>query len=256
MDRLKMVMRLNAVSCVSFGLLFIVLPQAVAGFLGDVPRAVILFLGLGLLGNGGHLSVASSRAGILKAEVIWFSLGDFLWWLASFGLIAAHIWITTPWGIFATVVVAVMVGALGVVQLWILGLRAHGNTVKEHFSAIGASWMALPLWVMVWLVMLNATFLAAFAFLPDRIGEVTLLAYVATAPLLAGQVGHDAGLRRILGLAHLVPWVPLLIWLVLVPPATPYTLLLTGVLAICLAFDVNDLRLFLKGDRKVLGAGA
>ena len=254
MNSLKFVMRLNATSCVSFGLLFIVWPHAVATFLGEIPPNLILILGIGLLANGAHLIATSIRTNVREIEVIWFSLGDFTWWLATLFLVIANLWITTTWGIVLAVIVATVVAGLGVAQLWILGLHSHGHTSKEHMKAFATSWMALPLWVKTWLVFLNGVFLFALALLPDKIAEVTLVAYFATAPLLAGQVGYDGGLRRILGLAHLVPWVPLLAWLMIIPDATSYSILLSITVAICLAFDINDLRLFIKGDRKIVGA--
>lgn len=247
-------MRLNAASCVSFGLLFIAASHTVAAFLGEILQPIIIVLGVGLLGNAAHLIAASRRTEIRENEVIWFSLGDFSWWLATLALVVANFWITTLWGVVVAVIVATIVAGLGVAQLWILGLYSHGNTNRQHLKAFVTSWMALPLWVKVWLIFLNGVFLAAFAFLPNRVAEVTLIAYFATAPLLAGQVGYDAGLRRILGLAHLVPWIPLLTWLVVVPDGTGYIALLTVVVAICLVFDINDLRLFIKGDRAIVGA--
>jgi hypothetical protein len=256
MDSLKFIMRLNAASCILFGLLFIVLPYAVTMFLGQVPQAIIIALGIGLLVNGAHLVFASRRTKIREAEVIWFSLGDFSWWLATLGLIVANVWITTPLGIAMAVIVATGVAGLGVAQLWILGLQLHGHTSKEHLKAFATSWMACPLWVKIWLIFLNGVFLAAFAFLPSRTAEVALVAYFATAPLLAGQIGYDGGLRRILALAHLVPWIPLLVWLVIAAHGTSYATLLTLTVAICLAFDINDLWLFIKGDRTVLGASS
>ncbi|MEP5762119.1 MAG: hypothetical protein ABJ327_22970 [Litoreibacter sp.] len=253
MNSLKFVMRLNATSCVSFGLLFILMPQTVALFLGQAPAAVITALGIGLMGNGAHLIAASWHAKIRETEVIWFSLGDFSWWLVTLALIVADLWITTSRGIVTATIVASGVACLGVAQLWILGHQRHGNTNGEHINAIARSWMALPSWVKVWLAVLNSAFVAAFVFLPDRIAEVTLIAYFAALPLLAGQVGYDGGLRRILALGHLVPWIPFLIWLVTLPDRTTYVALLTIIVAICLAFDANDLRLFAKGERAIVG---
>lgn len=246
-------MRMNATSCLSFGLLFTIIPQVIATFLGGVPKTVIVVLGIGVLANGAHLIIASRRRRVRELEVIWFSLGDFGWWLATLAFIVANLWITTTLGIAVAVIVATFVAGLGVAQLWAFGLQANEHTSRQHLRAFVTSWLALPLWVKLWLIILNGVFLAAFAFLPERIGEVTLLAYVATAPLLAGQVGYDGGLRRILGLAHLVAWVPLLAWLVLVPEWSAYSILLTLTVAVCLAFDLNDLRLFFQGDRTVVG---
>ncbi len=201
------------------------------------------------MGNGAHLIGAARRTDVRESEVIWFSLGDFSWWLATLALIVTDLWITTFWGMVIAASVATIVAGLGVAQLWMLGRLRHGNSNKQHIWAFAKSWMALPLWVKVWLLFLNAVFLAAFAFLPDRVAEVTLVAYVATVPLLAGQVGYDGGLRRVLSLAHLVPWIPLLAWLMIAPDGTVYSTLLTFTVAICLAFDINDLWLFTKGDR-------
>ena len=253
MDNLKFVMRLNATSCVFFGILFTVVPNVIATFLGTVPKAVVLVLGIGLLANGVHLIVASRRTEIRAFEVIWFSLGDFGSWLATLGLTTANFWITTKGGSTAAVVLATFVAGLGVAQLWIFGVQAHGHTSRQHLIAFATSWLALPLWVKLWLVFLNGVFIAAFAFLPERIGEVTIVAYVATAPLLAGQVGYDGGLRRILGLAHLVPWIPLLAWLLFIVEGSAYSIILSLTVAICLVFDINDLRLFFQGDRAIVG---
>jgi len=253
MDSLKFTMRLNATSCISFGLLFAMVPHMIATFLGEVPKTVIIVLGIGLLANGVHLIVASRRAVVREIEVIWFSLGDIGWWLATLALVVANFWITTTWGIVVAVIVAIFVAGLGVAQLWTFGLQVHGHTSKQHLRAFATSWLALPLWVKIWLVLLNGVFIAAFAFLPERISEITLVAYFATVPLLAGQVGYDGGLRRILAWAHLVPWIPLLAWLLLIPDWSAYSILLTLTVAICLAFDINDLRLFFQGDRAVVG---
>ncbi|MGB3280388.1 MAG: hypothetical protein WBA92_14450, partial [Pseudorhodobacter sp.] len=253
MNSLKLVMRLNAASCVSFGLLFLLMSSEVAAFLGQVPPALIIILGIGLLGNGAHLFGAARRTDIRENEVIWFSLGDFIWWLATLALIVTNLWITTLWGMVTAAGVATIVAGLGVAQLWLLGRHRYGNSNRQHIWVIAESWMALPLWVKIWLAVMNGVFLAAFAFLPDRIAGISLAAYVATVPLLAGQVGYDGGLRRILSLAHLVPWTPLLAWLMIAPDGTIYSTLLTFTVAICLAFDINDLWLFIKGDRAVLG---
>lgn len=223
MDSLKFIMRLNAASCILFGLLFTVFPRAIAAFLGGAPSAAIVVLGIGLLANSVHLIAASRRTVVRQIEVIWFSLGDFGWWLATLALIVANIWITTAPGAIVAVIVAIFVAGLGVAQLWAFGLHAHSHTSKQHLRALVTCWLALPFWVRLWLVLLNGVFLAAFALLPERIGEVTLVAYFATAPLLAGQVGYDGGLRRILGLAHLVGWVPLLAWHLLVPDRSSQT---------------------------------
>jgi len=119
MNLLKTILRLNAASCIGFGTLFVAAPGVVAAFLGSpsAPEMVIWALGAVLILNGVHLlhtSILAQPPGLL---VLYFSLGDFLWVLATAGLIAADLWITAPAGIAAAVAVAAAVGAMGFAQI-------------------------------------------------------------------------------------------------------------------------------------------
>ncbi len=254
MKTLKTILRINAASCLLFGSLFTLVPDTVGQFLGTVPTKIVFVLGIGLILNGLHLLGAAARKNLHHLEVIWFSLGDFIWWLTSLFLIAAGQWVTTPSGIILGFMVGVFVAGLGVAQLWMLGLKSHRTTSANHFAAIINSWRAIPTWVKIWLFFLNAVFIYAIALWPDRISTVTLVAYVATAPLLMAQMAYDGGLRRILGLAHLVPWVPLLLWLFVEGNAQIYTWVLGGVLAVCLSLDVLDVVKFWRGERSIIGS--
>lgn len=214
---------------------------------------IIQIVGVGLLLNGAHLLQASWRKTTRRLEVIWFSLGDLAWWLASLALVAGKLWITMPMGIAVTLIVGVVISILGVAQLWMLGLQSHRHTSAIHRKSIARSWLALPLWVKIWLFALNAVFLFAFAYWPSQLSIVTIIAYVATAPLLAAQMAYDGGLRRILGLAHLVPWLPFFAWLVMNAGGDIYPWILASILAICLVFDIADVWRFLRGERLALG---
>ena len=85
---LATVLRLNAASCLSFGLIFLAAPWTVAAFLGTAPVWLIVSLGVGLIGNGVllWLSVREARAP-KRAEVLFFCLGDLGWVVMTLALI-------------------------------------------------------------------------------------------------------------------------------------------------------------------------
>ncbi len=118
MGVLKTILRLNAASCIGFGVLFVAVPGAVAAFLGVPPAPDMAIGGLGalLILNGIHLLHTSLRTHPPKALVLYFSAGDFLWVAGTAILMAAGVWVTTPAGIVAAAAVAAMVGAMGLAQ--------------------------------------------------------------------------------------------------------------------------------------------
>lgn len=139
------------------------------------------------------------------------------------------------------------------------------------WRAIGLSWMAMKTWVKVWLFLLNGLFLLALVFLPRPSAWYILLGYLASGPLLLGFMLIQRGLTRLLGLAHLIPWIPLLVYLVLrltttsvgpriafagAPLYTSYLITLTAAVGVCLALDVLDVVRWLRGERYVLGSPA
>lgn len=255
MTSLKMILKMNATSCVLFGCVMLIAPHAVSDFLGDAPLWALQTIGGILIINGVHLSIASQRPSPISMEILWFSLGDMSWWLLTLGLIATGYWITTLGGIIVAMGVAIGVATLGLLQLWCLGLQRTGHTSKEHFVRICVSWMSLPGWVKAWLIVLNGVFLWSVFYWPSDLTKITLTAFVATGPLLMGQLAFDGGLRRILSLAHLVSWVPFLGWLLwqFHTEHSGYAQTLAVTLSICLAFDVYDLVQFWRGDREIIG---
>lgn len=259
MTSLAFVLRLNAASCLGFGVLFVALPGEVALTLGAAPPGVVFGLGLVLLVNGGHLALASLRSRPIEAEILWFSLSDMAWWLASLALIAAGVWITTPLGVALALLVGACVAALGSAQLFLLGRKRSGLSASAHWLRIGRSWMALPAWVKAWLIALNAVFLAAPALMPWDAARVVLIAYVASGPLLLGFAVHAGGLTRFMGIGHIVPWAPLLAWLMMQPDLysegflrSGYASLLAVMIALCLAFDLYDVIRWHRGERAIL----
>lgn len=115
---LASILALNATSCVLFGVLFLALPGAVAAFLGTPPAPAWLIAAIGviLVVNGAHLAWAARQQRPRRALVLYFSGGDIAWVVATVALIAGGLWITTPGGIAAALIVAAGVGAMGVLQ--------------------------------------------------------------------------------------------------------------------------------------------
>lgn len=132
MITLNYVMRVNAVSCIAFGLIFLLIPQDVVAFLtADIQRAsadaakAFTMLGIGLILNGLFLAAVSLKPLPSKSLVLYFSITDFLWVLASIAILVFSQWITTESGQVVTLAIAVMVGVLGYLQL--IKRKALGN---------------------------------------------------------------------------------------------------------------------------------
>ena len=116
MPNLKTLLRLNAASCLGFGVLFVALPAATAGFLGTPPFWLVVATGSVLIANGLHLIWASRRPAPIRPEIFYFCAGDAGWVLATLALIASGTWVTSGPGIIAALIVAIGVGALGALQ--------------------------------------------------------------------------------------------------------------------------------------------
>ena len=122
MFSLKNIMRLNATSCLFFGLILSLAPQKVAIFLSHsnpAPNWLILSLGVILVFNGAHLIWSSFLNSPSRLLVLYFSVGDFIWVIASLSLVVLGLWVTTGFGIFTTLMIAILVGVFGLLQLYI-----------------------------------------------------------------------------------------------------------------------------------------
>jgi hypothetical protein len=134
---------------------------------------------------------------------------------------------------------------------------------------IGRSWRALPAWVKIWLFFLNAVFLASPLVMAGDPGlPIVLGLYLASGPFLFAFMLTQRGLSRALGTAHLMPWVPLVLYLVFrltgagkgpaihwneEPLLWSYSLLLLTTVVICLAFDLYDWARWVRGDKALMG---
>lgn len=137
------------------------------------------------------------------------------------------------------------------------------------WQALTASWLSMRTPVKLWLFFLNAVFLASLFFWPSSLTFWVLVCYVASAPFMFGIMIIQRGLTRMLGLAHLIPWIPLLVYLVFrlaapvetvriaygtAPAKFSYTVFLLACLTVCLAFDLYDVYRWIRGERYVLGS--
>jgi len=238
----------------------------------------------GLVLHGVHLLIVSLGKSISTLHIYYFSAGDLLWFLASLYIIVATDLITTTGGTIATLAVGMMVASIGLAQIWTFA-EATGSGIEpksaqaqsdwylpghhSRWKAIGLSWLGLKTWVKAWLFALNGAFLGAIFFWPSPLSKIILGAYLASGPLLLAGVINQRGLTRFLGTAHLIPWIPLLIYLVLRlggeragaqitfgsdPTLFLYVSLLTSMITICLLFDVYDLRKWFSGAKGRLGS--
>ncbi len=115
---LRLILRLNAASCLLFGIVFVLLPTPTASFIGTSTSWLVTLVGVVLIFNGLHLLFSAQRTNISLWEVYYFSVGDFAWVVISIFLITTKLVITTEAGIVAALGVAFFVGTLGALQLW------------------------------------------------------------------------------------------------------------------------------------------
>lgn len=124
-------------------------------------------------------------------------------------------------------------------------------------AEITASFRALPTWVIAWVFLILAPVNAAsLAFLGQPSGAYVALFAIGGGVISLAIAIKSRGLTRLVSAGHIIAWTPLLLWLVLAPPPAEgaydtYLTILIVVNAISLAFDVNDARLWLRGDRSV-----
>jgi len=118
---LKTTLLSNAVFSTLSGLTFMVDSQFVANLVGIGAPILYQILGVGLLGFAGYVIWTASRKPINTYDALQISIGDFLWVLATFVVIALAFGSLNSGGIVAMLVVAGIVLAFALLQL--KGLR-------------------------------------------------------------------------------------------------------------------------------------
>ncbi len=214
------------------------------------------------------------------ARLVWIVLVLDILWVVLSGVLLLVLPEINQFGRLVLIALAAVVALFALFQC--IGLRRHqpatdgksGAVSEEHttvFNDVVVSWMALDLWIKVWLILLNLVFLGAIAFVgQDEFAVWTLLLYVLTGPFLTIFMVQQRGLSRLLGLAHILPWSPLFVYLVfrmtastalgaeISYSATPllwsYVVVLLVTIGICLGFDYWDVIRWFKGERYIAGA--
>ena len=116
---LKVVLLLNALSCIIFGAMFSLNTGQVVTFIGNPPHAFIQILGLGLVINGMLLILTAFQTEPKRRDVICFSLGDAAWVIFTGALLLGGIWIRSGEATYWSLAVAIFVGICGALQ-WFL----------------------------------------------------------------------------------------------------------------------------------------
>ncbi|MEX0287330.1 MAG: hypothetical protein AB3N23_22210 [Paracoccaceae bacterium] len=119
------------------------------------------------------------------------------------------------------------------------------------------SFRRLPVWVQIWVVLVLVPMnLVPLAFLGAPMGGWVAALSVGGMALNLPIMVAVRGFSRSMALPHLVLWTPLVvlvIWLLASGTATggyaTMLILLLIIDLISLAFDINDARLWVKGDR-------
>ena len=124
---------------------------------------------------------------------------------------------------------------------------------------IWTSFLALPAWVRIWMLLVLAPINMASLFFLDQPmgGWITVLALGGMFPNL-GIVVYERGLSRLTAILHIIPWTLLVGLLLFARPESSgiYDGYLWGLLVcdiVSLIFDYPDALKWIKGQRKVVG---
>ncbi|MEM8499719.1 MAG: hypothetical protein AAF542_16975 [Pseudomonadota bacterium] len=127
-------------------------------------------------------------------------------------------------------------------------------------SEIANSFLALPKWVIAWLlIILGPVNMASFFFLDEPGGVMIAALVLAGITLSLAPVFFERGFSKLTALGHLVPWTILIYIIVFHRPEAEgiydkYLTILAVVNTVSLSFDYIDSYKWLKGERLVLRA--
>lgn len=123
--------------------------------------------------------------------------------------------------------------------------------VDNRYARIWKSHSELPAWVQIWMnFILGPVNLATLAFLNQPGGVLIAALSLSGMALTVAIVFASGGFSKVAAAGHVLPWTPLVLMLAFARPegSAIYGTFLTVLLVvnvISLAFDFNDLRLWL-----------
>jgi len=128
-------------------------------------------------------------------------------------------------------------------------------TLNDHMATS-------PTWVIIWMGIMGAVMVAAIPFaIKDLRARFAILAMIGNVIVMSALFARF-GYTRILGLAHIIFWTPLLAYLWKTRNAHVeriwtgrWVKLAIAVIFISLLFDYSDVARYLLGDHAVLGQG-
>ncbi len=113
------VLKINALTSLLFGALFIFIPELTQSFLSDteaMPKLALLSAGITMNTYGLLLLWLASKNPVPQTPLLWVVMVDLIWVLITIVVIQLDLWITTINGITAAGVVAIVIGWLGWTQ--------------------------------------------------------------------------------------------------------------------------------------------
>lgn len=132
---------------------------------------------------------------------------------------------------------------------------------------LGAAIATEPMWLQVWVLMLGVANLAAMFFVITRqSGKVAvrveafaiIFSFLAAGVFMSWLYGK-VGYVRLLGLPHLVFWLPVFVWLLrkflrgeFSAPFKQYLVVYFAIAGLSLVIDAADVARYLLGDRQPL----
>ncbi len=126
-------------------------------------------------------------------------------------------------------------------------------TMNEHM-------MSQPLWVVIWLTIMALLHVAAVPLAFKDWRPRVMIIVMGLNVILMSALFQEYGYTRILGLAHVIFWTPLLAYLWKTRKAHPeriwigrFVRVAMLVIFISLIFDYSDVIQYMLGDRAVVG---
>lgn len=135
------------------------------------------------------------------------------------------------------------------------------KAIIDLVNDCNASFMRMPLWVRLWIVIaLGGVNLFSFFMLDSQIGVWTAIAAALVLAFNTPTLMIQRGWGKALAISHLFIWIPLIVIVArklldgdaqFAPYEYMYGVLVVIVNSISIAFDINDTKEFIQGNREV-----